>query len=499
MPQLTEFPYLGDQDPAVAVDGLLRICRELPPGGETLRDFRERMRAAKLWDKERAAGTLRFFRMAEGDVITPSEVMRAIGTAEDGHAALAERMWEANPVLFKAACEHLAERVSPPEELYKFIDSFAYQGERVPRAHLRSWVQLARGVQVLKVVGVAIGLSERGQEYLERARSFDVGEFLAEDRPEELPAAIRRAGGDDDAGFEATGGPPPADGAPTAASAPLPTARVPAPPAARYPSPLGKHPPVAPAAFAGHSIFADEVLAETTRRLAAWWTEQTPERSAARPDEFGISGETWMDGADEALYRLAVAGALVFRLGVAPAEVVRAYAGLESSGVLASLYHGTAPDELAHGVDPRALMLASLVARRCAEHPDLAAELEKQKSAADAFRVLDGALGRGLFRLELFWLMRALGDIGAIRFADLADYTALPHRLVRDTLFRLGYLATPYAADAAALAGAAAAAHRAMGGDGADTALAGFALSAGCAYDCAHRRRCDYACRERAE
>src|SRR3970040_122534 len=135
-----------------------------------------------------------------------------------------------------------------------------------------------------------------------------------------------------------------------------------------------------------------------------------------RAGDFAIDGEAGMEGADEALYRLAVAAALVFRLGGERADIQRAFAGLESSGVLSSLYHGTTPDGLAEGTDPRALMLASLVARRCAEQLALTAELEKQKSAADAFRVLDGALGRGLFRLELFWLLRGLDQIGALRF-----------------------------------------------------------------------------------
>ncbi|HTM21059.1 MAG TPA: hypothetical protein VL172_11140 [Kofleriaceae bacterium] len=498
MPQLTEFPFLGDLDPSAAVDTLLRVCREVPAEGETLAQFRNRLRDAKIWDRERLEGTLRFFRMADGDVIVPSEVMRGIATAPDGTSALTRRLWDANPVLFKGVIEHLAERVAPPEELYSFIDSFAYPGDKIPRAHLRSWVQLARGLRILKVVGVAIGLSERGQDYLERARALVVAEYISEDTPETLPASIRRAAEAETAAAAAA----PEAAVPAQPAGALPTARVPAPPATRYPSPLGRGRPVPPASFAGQAVFADEVLADTSQRLAAWWAEQSAAAAAAGSPaaaDFGIGGDTWMEGSDEALYRLAVAAALVFRLGGGRDEVRAVFAGLDGSGVLASLYHGTAPDDLAHGVDPRALMLASLVARRCAEQPDLAAELEKQRSAADAFAVLDRALGRGLFRLELFWLLRALGDVGAVRFDDLADFTALPHRLVRDTLFRLGYLATPYAADAAALAAAAAAARRALGGPGADEALAGFALSAGCAYDCGNRKRCEYACRERAE
>src|SRR5690606_18121493 len=138
--------------------------------------------------------------------------------------------------------------------------------------------------------------------------------------------------------------------------------------------------------------------------------------------------------------------------------------------------------------------------RRCAESPDLASTVEKQDSAANAFAVLDQALGRGLFKLELFWMMGAVEEVGALRRDDLADFVALPHRLVRDTLYRLGYLDTPYAHDAASLVPAARAARIAAGtARPADEALMAFALAAGCAYDCRHRRDCEYACRERAE
>jgi hypothetical protein len=111
---------------------------------------------------------------------------------------------------------------------------------------------------------------------------------------------------------------------------------------------------------------------------------------------------------------------------------------------------------------------------------------------------LDEALGRGLFKLELFWIMRSLSAIGAIRFDDLDDLTALPTRLVRDTLFRLGFVDSPYAHDSAALIEAARATRQAAGDAApADAVIEGFATSAGCSYDCSHRKKCEYACRER--
>jgi hypothetical protein len=131
--------------------------------------------------------------------------------------------------------------------------------------------------------------------------------------------------------------------------------------------------------------------------------------------------------------------------------------------------------------------------------PELAASLEGRTNAAEAFAALDAALGRGLFRTELFWIMDMLSRLGVVRYDDLGDFTVSPHRIVRDTLFRLGFIATPYASDAAALAAAAKAARKAVPSGPADEILTLFALSAGCAYDCAHRKSCDLPCRERLD
>ena len=225
---------------------------------------------------------------------------------------------------------------------------------------------------------------------------------------------------------------------------------------------------------------------------------QPRRRRRTSPSDFGLDAEQWVESADEVVYRIAVAAALAFRLDRDRAAVIAAYTALDKAGVLADLYQGTVPENLPAQVDARALMLASLAARRCAEVPELASQLDGRGSAAEAFAALDAALGRGLFRTELFWIMDMLAQLGVIRYDDLGDFTVTPHRIVRDTLFRLGFIATPYASDAAALAAAAKAARRAVPEGPADEILTMFALAAGCAYDCTHRKTCDFPCRERS-
>lgn len=542
MLELVAFPFLPSGEPVKAVSALIKLCREIPAQGEQFRFFRRRLKDLRLWDDQLVDGTLLFLGIAKSGNIRPSQLSRNVGGLKSEDKArdlLAERLWEANPLLLKSVIEYLKERVYSRDELIKYLHSFAYRGKQPTRPQLEAWLHLALGLKLLKMVGIALDLDDRGKAFIERAAELDVEEFLAEtsagedgaggdgDAPGNAGSAEDAPGGagdDDGVGDGAPGGvDDDADAGPAGDSAGSPPPRAqtaPARPAALRParsvepasaasmdvsgmkSPRGRERPVDASRFAGRDVFPEDVLSETGGRIQAWWAEQSAQRQGLGASEFGFEAEAWMENAEELLYRVAVAAALVFRLHRDRAGVIQAFEALddERAGVLRDLYYGTAPETLPQEIDAQALMLASLLARRFAEAPDLASTLEKQTTAAEAFAVLERALGRGLLRIELFWMMGALADLGALRLGDLGDYTALPRRLVRDTLFRLGYLSTPYAHDAASLVPAARAARRAAGtASPPDEVIAAFALTAGCAYDCPNRRSCEHACRERAE
>lgn len=541
MLELVVFPFLPSGDPAKAVSALIKLCREIPAQGEQFRFFRKRAKEHRLWDDQLVEGTLLFLGIAKAGTMKPSQFSRTVGSLKSEDKArdvLAERLWEVNPLLFKSIIEYLKERVYSRDELIKYLHSFGYRGKQPTRTQLEAWLHLALGLRVLRMVGIALDLDDRGKAFLERAAELDVEEFLAEvgaegEGGEGGADSPSDAGGEAAEGMDAApdggeeGGPGadhvdqtaavtvqrsgPAAG-PPARPAAAASARGPSAPASIDPAsmpsidlgaiqtPRGRERPVAVARFADRDVFPEDVLAETGARIQSWWTEQSAQRQTLAAADFGFEAEAWMENAEELLYRLAVAAALVFRLHRDRQGVLGAFEALDQAGVLRDLYYGTAPDALPLQIDAQALMLASLLARRFAESPELAGTLEKQPSAAEAFAALEQALGRGLLRIELFWMMGALAELGALRLPELADYTALPRRLVRDTLFRLGYLASPYAHDAASLVPAARAAHRAAGTAAPpDEILATFALAAGCAFDCPNRKSCEYACRERAE
>ncbi|MDB4952741.1 MAG: hypothetical protein JWO36_310 [Myxococcales bacterium] len=498
MPQVVELPAIG-QDQRGALAALVRICKETPAKGEPFREFRTRLRNAKLWDRDRPMVILRFLG-ASGTTVMPSLFMQTLAAANgDEEVALAvlDRVWHLNPLLGKTVLELIGQRAYGKDEIYKLLGSSVYRGVVPSRPALETWLQIGIGCGLLRTLGIAIAPGPRSDRYNQLAASIDLEEFLAEDKPEPepvIPVVI-------DEDLPAAPEPVPGESSiPIVAAAP---AGSPLPAPLRHltvegvPCPRGRDRAVPASRFA--SGFGSDILAETTSRIAAWWTDVQHTSKAYKPSDFGLDPEQWVENADEIVYRTAVAAALVFRLDRDRGGVIVAYSALDKAGVLGDLYQGIVPENLPTHVDARALMLASLAARRCAEVPELASQLEGRASAAEAFASLDTALGRGLFRTELFWMFDMLSRLGVIRYDDLGDFTVTPHRIVRDTLFRLGFVPSPYASDAQTLAMAARSARRAVPSGPADEILTMFALAAGCAYDCSHRKTCDFPCRERLE
>lgn len=495
MPQVVELPPFG-QDARGALPALVRICKEAPAKGEPFRDLRARLRMAKLWDPRQPAVLLRFLGTG-GATAMPSLFMQALAGANgDDEVAitLLDRVWHLNPLLGKTVLELLAQRAYHKDEIYKHLASAAYRGVVPSRPALETWLQIAIATGLLRTLGIAVVGGPRVERYAQLATGIDVDEFLAEDRAEPEPV-IPQLVEEEAAPVEVAA----AEGAAVVtapASAPLPAPlrhlRV-----EGVPSPRNRERVVPTSRFA--QGFSDEVLDETRQRLAGWWADADRGSPSYQPSDFAIDAESWVEAADEVVYRVAVAAALAFRLDRDRTSVIASFTALDKAGVLGDLYQGTVPENLPAQVDARALMLASLAARRCAEVPELASQLDGRASAAEAFTSLDAALGRGMFRTELFWIMDMLSKLGVIRYPDLGDFTVTPHRIVRDTLFRLGFLDSPYASDGPALTAAAKATRRAISEGPADEILATFALTCGCAYDCPHRRTCDYPCRERLD
>src|SRR5262245_12386610 len=184
MPQVVELPPIG-QDARGALVALVRVCKETPAKGEPFRELRTRLRAAKLWDRDRPQILLRFLGVG-GATVTPSPVMQALAAAgsEDEIAfAVLDRVWPLNPLLAKTVVELVAQRPYHKDEIYKHIASAAYRGTVPSRPGLEVWLQIAIGTGLLRTVGISVAAGPRMERYAQQAATLDVDEFLAEDRP----------------------------------------------------------------------------------------------------------------------------------------------------------------------------------------------------------------------------------------------------------------------------------------------------------------------------
>lgn len=494
MPQVVDLPPLTPS----ATLALIRVCKETA-AKEPFRELRSRLRGAKLWDRERPTVILRFLGTG-GATITPSVFMQTLASAanEDAIAeAILDRLWQLNPVLSKAIVDLVMQRAHHKDEIAKHLVTGAFIGVVPSRPALEIWLQIAVNNGLLKTVGIAVAAGPRIERYAQLAAALDVEEFLAEDKPEPEPV-IPTAGETEEAAPAAEAAVessiPMSAAAPTGSPLPAPLRHL---SVDGVPTPRNRDRVIPTARFA--SGFSDEIFDETRSRIAAWWSEVNKASLAYQPSDFGIDADAWVESADEIVYRIAVAAALAFRLDRDRNAVIAAFTALDKAGILGDLYQGNVPENLPAQIDARALMLASLAARRCAEVPDLASQLQGRASAAEAFASLDMALGRGLFRTELFWIVAMLQKLGVLHYEDIGDFTVTPHRIVRDTLFRLGFIGTPYASDGPSLAAASKAARKAVPDGAAEEILTIFTLAAGCAYDCTHRKTCDFPCRERLE
>ncbi|HSN28192.1 MAG TPA: hypothetical protein VLT45_18025, partial [Kofleriaceae bacterium] len=187
MPQVVDLPPIGAE--RGALQALVRVCKETPAKGEPFREFRGRLRGAKLWDRERPLVMLRFLGVT-GSTIAPSAFMQALAAAttdDDLATVVLDRLWALNPLLTKTVLDLVGQRAYHKDEIYKYLTSIAFKGRLPSRPALETYLQIAIATGLLRTLGVAVALGPRAERLVALANAFDVDEFLAEDKPDADP------------------------------------------------------------------------------------------------------------------------------------------------------------------------------------------------------------------------------------------------------------------------------------------------------------------------
>src|SRR5262249_8784850 len=157
----------------------IRICKETPAKGESFKDFRSRVRAAKLWDRERPAVILRFLGVG-GATVTPSPFMQAVAAAasdDDQCIAIIDRVFDLNPILAQTMTELVAHRAYHKDEIYKVLASAVFKGTLPSRPAVEIWIQIGIVTGLFKTIGIAITAGPRMDKFTSRAADVDVDEY----------------------------------------------------------------------------------------------------------------------------------------------------------------------------------------------------------------------------------------------------------------------------------------------------------------------------------
>ncbi len=465
MPQIVEFPQFPGSDHRRNMQELLSILQ----GSVDVSDyvtFRKRLKDNNLYIKESAVGLQKFLQISS-KMKSPSPLALEIASAEAPEQALVQRMWDANPPLFVAIFRCLQERVHSRDELFSIIDSSAYRGKGISRQSLQAWLDMSLGLEITKKVGISLGLGAAAEAFTDLAEAFDYDEFCEEDiQPQETEVA------------------PEIESTPKAAI--VATASVEQEvllPAVNYSSP---HEAPKPVATMGK--LTNESKLTTAKAILQWWAEQ--EKAAAPKNQFGFEYESWMESPSETFYRIGVAAMLLQRQG--ESKATETFGELSKNNLLSGIFHGDMSMSETPQVDTGGLFMASVIAQRCAANSEVAIDLEKQSTGqeilAEISKVFEGCLNAE----SVMWIAETLQSLGA-----LAQTIAIPKpvpREVRDTLFRLGHISSPYTDIEQIAVQAAVSKFFPTGGT---DALNAFAQAAQCTYQCGRSDTCGFGCKER--
>lgn len=382
----------------------------------------------------------------------PAETWQA---AAPNPEALAKHLWQVNPLLASAILRLLAERPYGRDEMYKYLGSAAYGGLSLSRPEFEHWLAWALLAGIVRPLGVAVALGAAGVwEALDGA--FDQDAFLAAHAaadPASEPSSAPNSTASHDSAVV---------GMPMDMSAAANTAAIyRATPAASMTSahanawqvpPAVMRKPTAAAMSATALRAARAAVDETdaASAVAALVAARAPQIEQLTISDLDITGEHWQEDPERVLLRLGLVAALAF--GVAPngqyrdkQAVVALYRAIIEAQLLDALVEGHLPNAMPANMDAASLLLASVLARRLSEAPALPDELARATTLPALMTALDVALGRGLLSLELFWIARALGALGVVRFPGADVGPAIPWRPVRNALVRWGMLPSPYA------------------------------------------------------
>lgn len=160
----------------------------------TMRDFRDWLKDAGLWQKDEAAALLALLDLRTEPHVTLGPWAQEVFAAADDKTAkdlLWKRLCDQNLLLCKYVLEALdvggGGRLHSTSELHRMLTSYVYPGAQVGRVAFEAWIKWIVASGRVKLIGIRWGLTDLGKLAVPRMRTVDPDEFLED---EASPAAV---------------------------------------------------------------------------------------------------------------------------------------------------------------------------------------------------------------------------------------------------------------------------------------------------------------------
>ncbi len=153
-----------------------------------LRDFRDWLKDAGLWQKEEASALLALLDVQTAPHVQLGPWAELVFSAKDdaaGRDLLYKRLCDENILLVKYVLEALdvdgGGRLHSTSELHRMLTSYVYPGSHIGRVAFEAWIKWIVASGRVKLIGIRWGLTDLGKQAVPRLRTVDADEFLEDE------------------------------------------------------------------------------------------------------------------------------------------------------------------------------------------------------------------------------------------------------------------------------------------------------------------------------
>ncbi len=189
------FPGVRDE---LLLPTLNKVLGHIHRNQLTIRDFRDWLKDAGLWQKDEAPALLSLLDVVQAPTVHLGPWASLLFAAKDDAAArdlLYKRLCDENILLVKYVLEALdvdgGGRLHSTSELHRMLTSYVYPGKHVGRVAFEAWIKWLVASGRVRLIGIRWGLADLGKAAVPRLRTVDADEFLDDEstEPARVPVA----------------------------------------------------------------------------------------------------------------------------------------------------------------------------------------------------------------------------------------------------------------------------------------------------------------------